>query len=561
MKREQAEKIATEYLKPIYGFALKRCTNLQDAEDLTQEIVLHAFRALLVKDDVDSPDKFIWTVAHNALANYYRNKANTVIGVPIDELADMLPSGDDIAAGVIEKQSAGRLHREIAYLSKQQRRIVIAYYFENKKQEAIAEELGIPLGTVKWHLFEAKKELKRGMDTMRQASELKFNPIKFALCGFSGSTGTKGTVSSFFRSPLSQNIEYAVWKEAKTVNEIADALGVSPVYVESEAEYLEEYGFLTKHRDKYLCNILLDEPTVELQRLHDEMYRKAAEIFANELYDELTVCGILDDPDILGGATEPFTLADDPPKDKNFMLWTLIPYLAALSGESLMDKSITFEDACTIRPDGGKNICYASVLTPDVPPPMYFESMKRFCGPCWNGLSDKFILWTIDSEWSGRRVTENYQAVIQQDLMLLDHFLSGIELSDEEYAYLTERGYISVIHDSGNTKAVLRCLYLPGTEIRNRLIEIGDRIKKKYRAEMQALKAPYIKAVLEATPRHLHTMQKYGLQYLFFSDGWFILHCLKELVNNGKLKPPAEEQKQSLTTILFPAFTSPNEPQ
>lgn len=200
MKREQAEKITTEYLKPIYGFALKRCANLQDAEDLTQEIVLHAFRALLVKEDVDSPDKFIWTVAHNSLANYYRNKANTVIGVPIDELADMLPSGDDIAAGVIEKQSADSLYREIAYLSKQQRRIVIAYYFENKKQEAIAEELGIPLGTVKWHLFEVKKELKRGMDTMRQASELKFNPIKIALCGFSGSAGTKGTVSSFFRS-------------------------------------------------------------------------------------------------------------------------------------------------------------------------------------------------------------------------------------------------------------------------------------------------------------------------------------------------------------------------
>lgn len=561
MKREQAEKIATEYLKPIYGFALKRCANLQDAEDLTQEIVLHAFRALLVKEDVGSPDKFIWTVAHNSLANYYRNKATTVIGVPIDELADTLPSGDDIAAGVIEKQSADRLHREIAYLSKQQRRIVIAYYFENKKQEAIAEELGIPLGTVKWHLFEAKKELKRGMDTMRQASELKFNPIKFALCGFNGSAGTKGTVSNFFRSPLAQNIEYAVWKEAKTVNEIADALGVSPVYVESEAEYLEEYGFLTKLRDKYLCNILLDEPTAELQRLHDELYRKAAEIFANELYDELTACGILDDPNILGGATEPFTFAYDPPKDKNFMLWTLIPYIAALGGESLMDKSITFEDACTIRPDGGKNICYASVFAPDVQPPMYFESMKRFCGPCWNGLTDKFILWTIDSEWSGRRVTENYQAVILHDLTLLDHLLNGIELSDEEYAYLTQRGYISVIHDSGCIKAVLRCLYLPGTEIRNRLIEIGDRIKKKCWAEMQALKAPYIKAVLDATPRHLHTMQKYGLQYIFFSDGWFILHCMKELVNNGKLKPPAEEQKQSLTTILFPVFTSPNEPQ
>ena len=236
MKRDLAEKITTEYLKPVYGFALRRCANLQDAEDLTQEIILRAFRALLAKNDVESPDKFIWTVAHNTLANYYRDKANTVIGVPIDEFAEILPSDDDTSSGIIEKETTDRLHREIAYLSKMQRRIVIAYYYENKKQEAIAAELGIPLGTVKWHLFEAKKELKRGMDTMRNASELKFNPVKFGLCGFNGSAGTKGAASNYLRSPLSQNIEYVVWKEAKTIGEIADALGVSPVYVESEAE-------------------------------------------------------------------------------------------------------------------------------------------------------------------------------------------------------------------------------------------------------------------------------------------------------------------------------------
>ena len=56
-----------------------------------------------------------------------------------------------------------------------------------------------------------------------------------------------------------------------SIRQIADALGVSPVYVESEAEYLEEYGFLTRHGDRYLCNILLDETNSALSRLHDEM--------------------------------------------------------------------------------------------------------------------------------------------------------------------------------------------------------------------------------------------------------------------------------------------------
>ena len=573
MDRNRAESITSEYLKPIYGFALKRCANLQDAEDLTQEIALKVFKTLLIRDDIEATDKFIWTVAHNTLANYYRDKTKTFIGVPIDELAEVLPSDDDISGGIIEKESTDRLHMEIAHLSKLQRRIVIAYYYENKKQEDIAEELGIPLGTVKWHLFKSKNELKKGMEIMRTPGELKFNPIKFEICGFSGSTGTKGAASEFFRSPLAQNIEYAVWKEAKTVGEIADELGVSPVYVESEAEYLEEYGFLTKQGSKYLCNILLEEPTNEINEQESEMYRKAAKLFANELYDELTSSDILDDPEIFGGVTQPFTFTYDPPKDKNFMMWALIPYIASLSGESLRDKSISFEEVCTIRPDGGKNICNASVLAPNVKPPMYFDSMKRQFGPCWNGFTNKFIVWLVDSEWSERRVTENYRDVILHDLTLLNHFMEDRELTDEEYAYLAERGYISVISGDyenykdmtaspgtsvvaeaggGCKKISFSCLRLSTPEIKSKLIAIGDKIKEKHWAQLQAIKAPYVKAVLDATPKHLHKIQKFVQQYIFFSDGWFILHCIKELVNNGKLKPPTEEQRKSLTMIIAP---------
>lgn len=556
MKRDQAEKITTEYLKPIYGFALKRCANLQDAEDLTQEIALKAFRTLVARDDIESTDKFIWTVAHNTLANYYRDKIKTVVGVPIDELAEILPSDDDTSAGIMEKESTDRLHMEIAYLSKLQRRIVIAYYYENKKQEVIAKELGIPLGTVKWHLFEAKKDLKRGMETMRKAGELKFNPIKFDLCGTNGSPGTKGSNSNFFRSALSQNIVYAVWKEPMTVNEIGDCLGVSPVYVESEAEYLEEYGFLTKHGDKYRCNILIDEPTNELVRFHDEMYRKAAEIFANELYDELTSGNILRDPRIICSQTDgELSFTEDKRADDNFMLWSLIPYISAVSGEKLMDKSISFEEAMTIRPDGGRNICYASVLSSDVNKPEYFDSMLKWCGPCWNRNKD-YILWQIDTEWSTQRVTDGYTAVADRILLILSGMSDSDSDDETDWAFLAQNGIMKTKFEMEGTKGFFKCatqvVWLENLEIKNELLAIGDRIKEKHKTEFDALKAPYIKAVLDATPKQLLTMQKYGLQYIFYSDGWFLLHCMKELVNNGKLKPPTEEQRKSLTTIIAP---------
>lgn len=66
-----------------------------------------------------------------------------------------------------------------------------------------------------------------------------------------------------------------VRKAGKSVNEIADELGVSPVYVESETDFLYEYGFLLKKggkikekrrgkmcrlKDKYASAVLAETP-------------------------------------------------------------------------------------------------------------------------------------------------------------------------------------------------------------------------------------------------------------------------------------------------------------
>lgn len=554
MTRDAAERITTEYMKPIYGFALKRCSSIQDAEDLTQEICLKVYRALLQREDLDSVRQFVWTAAHNALSNYYRGKHQTSMGVPIHDFIDDLPSEDDIAGCIAEKEAQFRLQSEIAYLSKLQRKILISYYYENQKQEEIAKRLNLPLGTVKWHLFEAKNDLRKGMASMRQSSELKFNPIRFELCGTNGSIGTKGANHNFFRSALSQNITYSVRNTAKTVNEIADDLGVSPVYVEDEADYLTEYGFLIKSGNKYVINILLDEPTDELLKLQNEMYGQAAKLIANALFDDLTGSGILNSDRIVCDQTNDPSSASGTEirRDDNFILWSLIPYIAALSGEQPIEKSISFEDAMTVRPDGGRNICYASVLNSDVASPVYMQSMKSWCGPMWNA-SDNYTLWQIDTEWSEKRVDEHYPNTANRDLALLEHVMQNHTLSKEEYAILGERGYLKFTGDATCIpNAALQVVWIKDIETKQKLIGIGDRIKEEHKTVLNALKAPYIKAVLDSTPKHLQKMQGYGMQYIFYADGWFLLYCMKELVNHGKLKLPAEEQKKSLTTVIAP---------
>ncbi len=127
MNRQKAENTVTEYLKPIFGFTLKRCKSIEDAEDLSQEIVLRAFRALLIRDDIGDISKFIWTIAHNALNNYYRDISKNMIGVSIDEVSELIADPDADIDLDDNSEAIHRLQSEIAYLSKLQRKIVIAF--------------------------------------------------------------------------------------------------------------------------------------------------------------------------------------------------------------------------------------------------------------------------------------------------------------------------------------------------------------------------------------------------------------------------------------------------
>ena len=57
---------------------------------------------------------------------------------------------------------------------------------------------------------------------------------------------------------------------------------------------------------------------------------------------------------------------------------------------------------------------------------------------------------------------------------------------------------------------------------------------------------------LDTVPAHMKKAREYELQFLFSGDGWLILHCIKALLDEGKLKIPTEEQKKALSTLIFP---------
>lgn len=536
---EDVNEIINRYLKPIFSFTLKRTKTIQDAEDLAQEIAIKIYKNLKNIESIYNVDSYIWRIAHNTIANYYRSNSKIFLGVNIDDISEKIKcEKTDIEENHIKNESINKLKDKIAYLSKLQRQIVILYYYEGKKQEEISQLLDIPKGTVKWHLFDAKKELKKGMENMdNKVSELKFNPIKFSFMGVNGSIGKEGGTSNFFKSSLAQNIVYSIYVEGKTINEIAELLSVSPVYVESEVEYLEEYSFLTRlPGNRYISNMLLDEVTEEKLYLIDTMYKNASKLIANDIFDEVMKSEIIKSENLYY-----------PEEDKNFLMWTLVLYIISQS-KSSEDNPIKFEDIATIRKDGGCYIASASIDNPFLKKPDIYKYADNWFGPLWNGY-DKTILWQINSNWCTRNINiDTYADISQRDIRLINRYANKENLSSEEFSYLAEKGYIR----GSIGKDDLNFVWIKDSDTRDALLDIGYQIKLKYKDDLRNIKSEYIKIALKNTPKHLRKAREFELQDIFKCNGLFLLYSLMELLDSGRLQEvEVEYKKKSLNTLLI----------
>ena len=549
MTPDKAGEILSTYLEPVYGFALKRCKSREDAEDLSQEIMLRAYRALTTRGDIGDPARFVWTIAHNLLCNYYRDSAKYSVGLPLDEVSE--PEDEEVG---FDDETLSRLRQEISYLSRLRREIVIAYYFERRSQNEISRELGIPVGTVKWHLFGARNELKRGMDMTRDSSELRFNPIKFHSFSINGSIGTRPP-EDYLRGAIEQNICYCVRDTARTVGEIADSLGVSPVYVENELEYLVEYGFIVVENGIYIANFIIDEPTSEQLELQNNMYKQGARLIAPELWRELNESGLLDSPELKR-------------YDRNYLLWSLIPYIAAqntsdrsskrdsgdFAAQNASDRgaggerNITFDEVAVTRPDGARNIYKAAVASRGLNIPAEYEHIRVF-GPMWNGYNG-YVLWRLDSEWCDRsRPDANYPDEAKRVLSLWQR---SEPLSTDECACLAERGYIRAKSGADGNKPEWTVVTVTDNELHKSLLDVGGRVKTRHEGELADLKRPYADAVTKSLPKQLVRTREYELQFVFGSDGWFLLHCILTLLDAGLLTPP--DERGGLSTLIVPNY-------
>ncbi|OJU70054.1 MAG: RNA polymerase subunit sigma [Rhizobiales bacterium 63-7] len=142
----QAFALLFRYFGPrLKTFFLRWTPSSAAAEDLVQETMLTVWRKASYFDAGRAGvATWIFTIARNIRIDHLRRQRDPLSLQPEPDIAP-----ETVEDGVLGAERDARVRSALTALSPEQQTIIRLSYFSEKSQTEIADELGIPLGTVK----------------------------------------------------------------------------------------------------------------------------------------------------------------------------------------------------------------------------------------------------------------------------------------------------------------------------------------------------------------------------------------------------------------------------
>lgn len=144
----------------VKGYLMRIGSSGAEAEDLVQEVMAKVWRKANLFDPAKaSAATWIYTIARNQRIDAARRNARPALDP--DEPA-LLPDEEPQADRELERRERDEKIRAVfAKLPPTQQQVVALHFYEDHPHSAIAEKLGLPLGTVKSRLRLAFSRIRR----------------------------------------------------------------------------------------------------------------------------------------------------------------------------------------------------------------------------------------------------------------------------------------------------------------------------------------------------------------------------------------------------------------
>lgn len=155
------------YRDSVYYMLLKMVNNKDDAEDLTVEAFGKAFKRLHQYTPNFAFSTWLFRIATNNCIDFIRRKRKNTFSIdqPMQDdeggemVMDIRSESLDPEEHIMKKQKIVMLRELVDKMKPRYRTLIEMRYFQELSYEEIADQLELPLGTVKAQLFRAREFL------------------------------------------------------------------------------------------------------------------------------------------------------------------------------------------------------------------------------------------------------------------------------------------------------------------------------------------------------------------------------------------------------------------
>ncbi|GIW78978.1 MAG: hypothetical protein KatS3mg105_0785 [Gemmatales bacterium] len=159
--------VVKRFRRVVYSVALARLRNESDANDLTQEVFVRAMTRLeQLRDPAHFPG-WIRRITDRLALNRLTRRGP--VRPAATAVLDTTPDSNRLP--IEELQRAERCHATLAGLKRlkpRDRATLEAFYYRDLSVREMAREFGVPIGTIKRRLYQARERLRRVLEKQSQ---------------------------------------------------------------------------------------------------------------------------------------------------------------------------------------------------------------------------------------------------------------------------------------------------------------------------------------------------------------------------------------------------------
>ncbi len=148
----------------VYTLARRILRDPEEAADLTQEVFLHVWQGLPFFRGEARFRTWLYRIVVNHGLNRLRQRRREGETVSLDGIRPpQLTSGEDLAVSAWKEERRTFIREQVERMPLPYRLVLNLFYQEELSCAEIAQVLGIPVGTVKTHLFRARQALAEAL--------------------------------------------------------------------------------------------------------------------------------------------------------------------------------------------------------------------------------------------------------------------------------------------------------------------------------------------------------------------------------------------------------------